>query len=317
MSRMASASEFKSFWMRSNCSESFRLRSTRLFCSSRRPEIWRVMYPEYATTAANVMISPKNNFGAGDRWGAGKRCTPREYNVDRLIDQPRNRRPQIVRLESEWPRLRFISNASVGINQVKAIGPAGIGLLSGVAELIDHGGNLDAEFPHTRSGNHGALFFVFWTGEDDFVFHVAFHLPDVARMRLRDVDDQECDLISVLLVELVKGGNLPPERRSSVAAEDQHDRVALRCQTGELNRGALVEPRQREVGGGIADVQSTSASLHPQSLKREQQERDRTRQFGHEATKGLRGLAHDVVERATTQEPYDSDDREGSDQYPF
>src|SRR5664279_243273 len=159
MSRMAKASEFKSFWIRSNCRESFRLRSTRLFCSSRRPEIWRVMYPEYATTAANVMISPKNNFGAGDRWGADKRCTPREYNADCLIDQPRNRHPQILRLESEWTGFRFVGYSAVRVDQIQSIGPPGIGLLGGVSKLIDHGGNLDAQFSHARPGHHCALFF--------------------------------------------------------------------------------------------------------------------------------------------------------------
>ena len=39
MSRMAKASEFRSFCTRSNCSETLRLRSTRLFCRMRNPAI--------------------------------------------------------------------------------------------------------------------------------------------------------------------------------------------------------------------------------------------------------------------------------------
>jgi hypothetical protein len=42
-------------------------------------------------------------------------------------------------------------------------------------------------------------------------------------MGLKDVDRVEIDLSLVLLRELVQGGNLPPERRSSVAAEDEND----------------------------------------------------------------------------------------------
>jgi len=38
----------------------------------------------------------------------------------------------------------------------------------------------------------------------------------------------ERDAIAVLLVEFVEGGNLPPERRSGVAAEDQHYRLLRR-----------------------------------------------------------------------------------------
>jgi hypothetical protein len=44
-------------------------------------------------------------------------------------------------------------------------------------------------------------------------------------VRLDDVDDQERDLLVVLVIELVEGGNLPPKGRSSVAAEDKHDRL--------------------------------------------------------------------------------------------
>jgi hypothetical protein len=41
-------------------------------------------------------------------------------------------------------------------------------------------------------------------------------------MRFADVHHVEGDLISILLVERVESGNLPPERRSGVAAENQH-----------------------------------------------------------------------------------------------
>ncbi len=50
-------------------------------------------------------------------------------------------------------------------------------------------------------------------------------LPDVAGVRLNDVDDKERDPIAVLVVKLVQGGNLPPERRSGIAAKDEHDRL--------------------------------------------------------------------------------------------
>jgi hypothetical protein len=42
---------------------------------------------------------------------------------------------------------------------------------------------------------------------------------------LDNINSQECNLFSVLIIELVEGGNLPPERRSSITAEDQHDRL--------------------------------------------------------------------------------------------
>src|SRR5450631_113451 len=319
MSRIARASEFKSFWMRSNCRESFRLRSTRLFCSSRKPEICRVMYPEYTNTAARVMISPKNNPGVGDRWGASEpsadeRGTPREYNADGLIYQPHQRRAQFVRLKSKGTRLGLVANVALGVNQVKAIGPARVGLLGRIAELIDYRGNLDAEFPHTRPCQQRALSFTFRAGKNNFVFQIALHLPDVAGMCLRDVNDQEGNFAPVLLVKLVESGNLPPERRSSITAKDQNHGLPLRRQGGELHGGALVELHQREVGCRVANLQVTGPSARPQGFKRKEEKGDWARQLRHEPPEGFRRLAHDLVERAAVMYQGHSDHRERSDQ---
>jgi hypothetical protein len=48
-------------------------------------------------------------------------------------------------------------------------------------------------------------------------------------VRFGDVDHEESDLPCILFVELVEGGNLPPERRSSVASKHQHYRLVLSC----------------------------------------------------------------------------------------
>jgi len=68
-------------------------------------------------------------------------------------------------------------------------------------------------------------------------------------MRLGDVDHQESDAAAVLLVELVEGGNLPPERRSSVAAENEDDGLGL-VDLGELDPGPVVELHQGEIRAG-------------------------------------------------------------------
>ena len=122
---------------------------------------------------------------------------------------------------------RFICDAAVRIDKVEAVGPTCVGLFGRVAELVNHSGNLDPKFSHARPTDQGALFFIFRAGEDDFVFDIALHLPHVARMRFRDVDDQERTVAAVLLVKVVEGGILPPERRSRIAAENQHDRWLL------------------------------------------------------------------------------------------
>ena len=55
-------------------------------------------------------------------------------------------------------------------------------------------------------------------------------------MRFQNVHGIKLHAIFVVIVELVKGGNLPPEGRSGVAAEHQHNR--LLCGKGRELHGA-------------------------------------------------------------------------------
>ena len=57
------------------------------------------------------MISPKNNPGVGDRWGAGERGTSREYNGGGSIYQPHDGAVEVSPspLCGSTPRLRSTS----------------------------------------------------------------------------------------------------------------------------------------------------------------------------------------------------------------
>ena len=92
-------------------------------------------------------------------------------------------------------------------------------------------------------------------------------------MRFDDVDDQERDLLVVLVIELVEGGNLPPEGRSSVAAEDEDD-GSFGGECGKLDALALVELQQGEVGGCVARAEFTGAGVGPERFKWQAQEDD-------------------------------------------
>jgi hypothetical protein len=59
-------------------------------------------------------------------------------------------------------------------------------------------------------------------------------------MGFENVDNEESDGIAVLVIEFIEGRNLPPEWRSSVAAEYQHDRF-LRGESREPDGLALVQ----------------------------------------------------------------------------
>ena len=130
---------------------------------------------------------------------------------------------EFIGLKSKRPGLALVDHTAAGVDEVDAIRPPGIGALGGVTEFVEDRGKFDSKFTHTRVGDKSALFFAPGAGEDDFVLDVALHLPQVAGMRFEDVNDEEGDAVAILIKELVEGGNLPPERRSSVAAKDKDD----------------------------------------------------------------------------------------------
>jgi hypothetical protein len=205
---------------------------------------------------------------------------------------------QLIRLETKRAWFALVGDAAVGVNQIKAVGPACIGPLRSVAKLIKNAGNFYAELSHAGSGNIGAFFFVLRIGKDDLVLYVALHLPDVARMGLGDVDNQKSHAVLVLLVKFVEGRNLPPERRSRIAAENQHHGLLL-IQGGELNLFGLVDLKQGEIRRGITDLQSSGAGVKPSGLEWEQEKGNRPGQSFHYPAEGFRGLIHSPPNNAS------------------
>ena len=165
----------------------------------------------------------------------------------------RQRGSQLVGLKSKRPGPALVRNPALRIDQINTVGPTGIGLLGRIAEFVEDGWKLDAKFSHAGPGDEGSIIFSFRAGEDNVVFDIALHLPNVAGMGLGNVDHQKSDSIVILPVEFIEGGNLPPERRSSVAAEHKHHGLPL-VEHGELNPVGLVDLEQREIWCVISDV---------------------------------------------------------------
>jgi len=163
------------------------------------------------------------------------------------------RRCQLVRLESERAGLALVGDPALGVDEIDAVGPTCVRLFGRVAKFVQNGGNPDAESADTGSGDQCPLLLVFRAREYNFVFEVALHLPDVAGMCFGDVDNQEGNAASILIVKLVESGNLPPEGRSGVTAKYEHNGLLL-VQGGELNSSGFVEPDEREVGSAVANV---------------------------------------------------------------
>lgn len=111
-------------------------------------------------------------------------------------------------------------------------------------------------------------------------------------MSFRNVNHQERYAIFVLFIKLVEGRSLLPEGRSGITAKDQHDRL-LPIQFRKLYRSAPVYFHEIEIRRGITRIQTATASVQPHGFKRETQENNRRRYFGHNFANGFRRLAHD------------------------
>ena len=71
----------------------------------------------------------------------------------------------------------------------------------------------------------------------------------------------------ILPVKFVQSGNLPPEWRSGVAAEDQHHWAVLLGKRRKPDGVVFVELREREIRRHVPDVQGSGSRLCPCSFK--------------------------------------------------
>ena len=108
----------------------------------------------------------------------------------------------------------------------------------------------------------GALVLVFGVGEEHFLAQVDGQLPAIGGVSLLDIDDKKIDLIAVLAVDLIEGGNLPPKGRSSIAPEDEHHGLAGET-LGKPDAVAAVVGFEVEVRGGGADLEGAGAGDGP------------------------------------------------------
>ncbi len=115
-------------------------------------------------------------------------------------------------------------------------------------------------------------------------------LPDIARVRLDDVDDEERDPVTVLVVEFVEGRNLPPEGRSGIAAEDEHDWL-FGSERSQLDIGGFIELEQVEVRRPVTRLQVSGAGVRPHGLEWGYEEYG-IGEMLHHAAEGLRRLMH-------------------------
>ena len=148
-----------------------------------------------------------------------------EYN--RLWDRTKSRSQpgaSLFRMVVEWTHAACVGDAPVLVDDVNALGPRGVGIVRGVRHIVDPEGHRIFEPLDEIIGDSDALLQRFGLRVADVFFHVRFHLPFVGGMRLAYVDRQKVGVILIVVVNLNDVADLATKRRSSVAAEDHHER---------------------------------------------------------------------------------------------
>jgi hypothetical protein len=152
-----------------------------------------------------------------------------------------------------------ISDAAGFVDDVEALGPGGVGVVSGVVDVVYAEGNGIVEALDEIVGDGYALSESFRLGVADVVFYVGLHLPFVGGMGFADVDSQEVCVIFVVVVNLHHVTDVAAERRSSVAAEDD-DKRARAGAFANVEVIYTVEGEEASVGGVVANFES--AAVH-------------------------------------------------------
>src|ERR1044072_7946841 len=122
-------------------------------------------------------------------------------------------------------------------------------------------------------------------------------------MRLGNVNDEELHLIPIVLVQLVEGGHLPPERWSGITAKNENHRLALRGEGRKLELRALVQLGKRKLGRGRSNLYAARARMQPEVLKRQHQECHLLWNSRHHLTKPFGRTTHDAVKRNAADGP--------------
>jgi hypothetical protein len=117
-------------------------------------------------------------------------------------------------------RLAFECYLSITIDKIEPVRPGCVSGLRLIIYGIDQRREFYAQICRARASYTYAIVIVLRVVIDYLLLLVDFHLPPVAGMRFLNVDEVELYLVSILLVEPVESGNLPPKWRSGVTAEN-------------------------------------------------------------------------------------------------
>jgi hypothetical protein len=115
----------------------------------------------------------------------------------------------------------------MAVDEINSIRPSRVGPLGRITKFVNNRRKLYGQSAHADPGYRRTFFLAFRAGEDNLIANIALHLPDITGVRLRNVYYEESHPVPILLIKFVEGRNLPPEWRSGVAAENQHNWFCL------------------------------------------------------------------------------------------
>jgi hypothetical protein len=151
----------------------------------------------------------------------------------------------------ERPHSAAVSDVAALINDVKTLRPGSVGIIRGVAHVVDTEWQGKLESLRKIIRDDQALLQRFWLRVADviFFFQVGFHLPFVGGMSLTNVNRQKIGVLFIILVNLNDVADLATEGRSSKATEDQHERPVMRPFTDMESADAVQRdnPRVRRI----------------------------------------------------------------------
>jgi hypothetical protein len=147
-----------------------------------------------------------------------------------------------------------IGDAAGFVDDVEALGPGGVGVISGVVDVINAESDGIVEAFDEIVGDGDALSERFRLGVADVVLHVGLHLPFVRGMRFADVDGQKIGVIFIVVINLYHVTDVAAKRWSSVTAEDD-DEGARAGAFADVEAIGTVESNKSCVGSVVANFE--------------------------------------------------------------
>lgn len=154
----------------------------------------------------------------------------------------------------ERPQSAAIHNFPRLIDDVDSFRPAAIRVIGGIVHRVYRDGNRIMEALHEIVGDGDALRKRSRLHIANILIDIRLHLPFILRMCFANVHGQKIGAVFILAVNLDEISNLAAEGRSSVAAENQHQRAFAHTLV-QIKRGVSIERKYARVRSAVAHMQ--------------------------------------------------------------